>query len=429
MTELQIPTRAINPVYRPFWNVRKRIELFHGGGGSGKSVFIAQRAIKDIMSIAGCNYLVITKIAVKNHNTTFAELCKVIYQWGISQYFDINRSVGAEVIECKVTGNRIIFGGVKDEKELEKIKGVTTKTGPITDIWFEEVTDGWREDFIQLNNVRLRGKWKVPKRFIGSFNPIDDSIWIHSDFWLNPPDGMDYFSAEDFTQSRLDKCRYFSLRTTYLDNEYYGADDAKELERLKDIDAYHYDVYVLGKWGSIKQARIFSNFKIHDFDVIDKPLTMGADWGFNDPAALVGSYIHEGDLWIPYEYYERGKTNSDLIADWSKHKNTHIIADSSEPARIKEFRNAGYRMHPAQKGAGSIKAGIDYLRRFPCIHIHKTLAPNVAREFGLYKYKETKTGIIDEPLDMDNHSIDGLRYAWESAWNKTRPEVNLSRRF
>lgn len=67
---------------------------------------------------------------------------------------------------------------------------------------------------------------------------------------------------------------------------------------------------------------------------------------------------------------------------------------------------------PAVKGKDSIKAGLDWAKRRK-IHIHPNCT-NFIKEIQGYKYREDKDGnVYDEPVDIDNHLMDALRYALE----------------
>lgn len=55
------------------------------------------------------------------------------------RYWDIKSSPLS--LECKINGNMIIFRGVNDEKQREKLKSITFKRGKLTDVWIEEATD------------------------------------------------------------------------------------------------------------------------------------------------------------------------------------------------------------------------------------------------------------------------------------------------
>ena len=113
--------------------------------------------------------------------------------------------------------------------------------------------------------------------------------------------------------------------------------------------------------------------------------------------------------------YIRKLTNTQLIEKACKFFDLDkvITCDSSEPARIQEFRNHGLKVRAVKKKPNSIKAGIDYLKRFKII-----VKPNqieFINELQTYSYKWDKVSdeLIDEPLDFNNHGIDAIRYSLE----------------
>ena len=64
---------------------------------------------------------------------------------------------------------------------------------------------------------------------------------------------------------------------------------------------------------------------------------------------------------------------------------------------------------PTKKGADSIRAGIDILRRHK-INIKRN-SENTIKEFRNYKgIKDKNNDITNKPIDSYNHSIDAIRY-------------------
>ena len=134
---------GLNPVFKPVNECRKRYRILKGSAGSGKSTNIALDYIKKLSDIRykGANLLVVRKVDESNRDSTFAELQKAIYSlfgphtdraWKITQ--------SPLSMESLKTGNRIIFRGMKDDKQREKVKSITFKTGKLTWIWIEEAT-------------------------------------------------------------------------------------------------------------------------------------------------------------------------------------------------------------------------------------------------------------------------------------------------
>ena len=122
----------------------KRYVLLKGSAGSGKSVDTAQQYILRLMRDVGRNLICLRKSEVTNRDSTYAELCAVIHRYRLDDYWKI----GTEplMLQC-VNGNSVIFRGMNDDKQREKLKSVTFRRGKLTDVWFEELTEFSRADF------------------------------------------------------------------------------------------------------------------------------------------------------------------------------------------------------------------------------------------------------------------------------------------
>ena len=390
----------INKPYQKYLTDFRRYQIFKGGAGAGKSVFISQKIIYNMISQQGYNGLILRKIGKDNHDSTFAEIKKCIRSFDFEGLFDINHSKGAEEIKCKLNGNKIVFRGLDN---VDKLKSITFESGDLVFIWLEEADESTEDDLKQLN-LRLRGISKIKKHIVLSFNPIDETHWIKARFFDNPLDGKDGYICE----------------TTYKDNALLDKEYIEELEKLKNQDYYYYMVYALNQWGRRTKARVFNNIKIHDFEIHQhnyQNIRYGQDYGFNHANTLMGSGYIDGELYIFYEYYKKNQLNKDFIKEVESggfEKSYDIIGDSASPDKISEWNAAGFTVFGAKKGPGSLMEGMDYLKSLPCIHIHKTNCPNAAREFPRLKYKEKKDGtILDEIMEINDDTIAGVRYGNE----------------
>jgi phage terminase large subunit len=191
-----------------------------GGGGSGKSVFIAQKIILRMLSEKPHRFLVLRKVAKTLRESVYAELKRIIYQWGLQQLFKIHK--GELLIEC-TNGNQILFAGLDDVEKLKSISGITA-------IWIEEASEINAEDFRQLD-IRLRGQTKYYKQMMITFNPIDINHWLKKEFF------------------DVKKDNATTLHSTYKDNRFLDDEAKKVLEEFKVTDPYYYSVYALGEWG------------------------------------------------------------------------------------------------------------------------------------------------------------------------------------
>jgi len=382
-------TVKINPPYFDYLDNDARYEIFYGGAGSGKSHFVSQKKVLQHAQEGGRKTLVIRKVRNTIRNSVFANIKEAIKDMGLEGKFYIPR--GKTEFDIRgPNGNEMLFVGLDDAEKLKSILG-------ITDIWVEEATELTAEDFKQID-LRLRGKTAHPKQITLTFNPVSALSWIKGYFF----------------DRKLDNCTI--LKTTYEDNLFIDDEYRQVLEGMKDRDYVYYQVYALGEWGVLGNL-IFTNYIVEDIPTDPgsyRSIYQGLDFGFNDPSAFIKVGIKDNEIYVFDELYECGLTNNELIPKVKEKAvpNNVIIADSAEPDRIKEFRQASVRIKSAEKGQGSVKAGLDWAKRRR-IHIHPN-CQNFINEIKGYKYREDKDGnVYDEPVDMDNHLMDALRYALE----------------
>jgi len=204
------------------------------------------------------------------------------------------------------------------------------------------------------------------------------------------------------------------IHSTYLDNvQFLPPEMVKEIENLKSVDENYWRIYGLGEIGQITGV-IFTNWEAVDaWPQSCKWITYGMDFGFsNDPTALVRVGMSGGELYVDELIYSRGLTNPD-ICKWMSQlgitRADEIIADN-QPKCIYEIKQEGYNIKPTFKGADSVLAGIDILKRYPMKITKRSV--NLIRELKNYKWKEDAAGKpVNMPIDRFNHAIDAIRYA------------------
>lgn len=397
---LNIDRNVFNDAYLPYlFEDGPRTQIFFGGSSSGKSVFLAQRAVLDVAA-GGRNYLICRNVARTIRNSTFNEIQKAINNFKLRDFFKINKS--EMTITC-LNGYQILFAGLDDP---EKIKSITPAKGVITDIWVEEATETDRAAVKQLDK-RLRGESQKSKRLILSFNPILQDHWIHEE----------YFDGWDDSKNVLQDRDRLILKTTYKNNKFLAEDDICALEN--ETDEYYYNVYTLGNWGVLGSV-IFKNWRTEDLSEIREVFDNfrnGLDFGYaKDPAAVPHTaYIpKKNQIYVLDEIYETELTN-DVLAERILNMigKQLVTADSAEPKSIAELRNMGVNVRGAKKGKDSVNFGIQWLQRQEIIV--DVRCQNMVNELKKYKWKEDAAGNpLPIPVDKDNHLIDALRYAYES---------------
>ena len=390
----------VNDAYIPYLNDTTRTQIFFGGSSSGKSFFLAQRVVMDVLK--GHNYLIVRNVANTIKRSVYNQIVKTIIDFNLSEVFQMSKS--EMVITCKRNNRQILFGGLDDP---EKLKSITPIDGVITDIWIEEATETAREAYKQLTK-RLRGATPdgIGKRIIFSFNPILQTHWIYQEFFWNWDDSKNLYKSDDL----------LILKTTYKDNKFLTDEDIYALEH--ETDPYFYNVYTLGNWGVLGKV-IFKNWRTEDLsDVIPSfdNIYNGIDFGVTDPNAFIRVHVNEGQKQIfVFNEYKKSNTLIDELAEELNNrisKDEFIVGDPQGAQAILELNNRGITVILAKKGPNSINDGISWLKEYEIIiDIH---CQEFKNEIQSYHWQEDKLGnALPKPVDKDNHLIDALRYATE----------------
>lgn len=397
-----------NPCFREVDRSDKRYIVMRGSAGSGKSVDTAQNYILRLMQDKGRNLVCIRKSDITNRDSTFAELTGAVYRMfgdRAGQYWQINMS--PLKLTCKANGNQIIFRGMNDDKQREKLKSITFQRGKLTDVWCEEATELTQAD-IEIIDDRLRGELP-PGQFYQirmTFNPVNKNHWIKKVFFDTPDSNV------------------LTHHSTYLMNRFIDDAYKARMERRKAVDPEGYQIYGLGEWGEIG-GLILHNWEIrevsrnlNDYDDI----AIGQDFGFNHGNAILLLGMKDDDIFILSEVYVFEKDTSEIIPLASSiPRNKQMWCDSAEPDRIRMWQKAGFRARGVDKGgsAGSVKAQIDWLKQRK-IYVHPHCV-NTIRELQQWKWKkDDKSGeYLDEPVPFQDDAMAALRYGVEG-WRKVK---------
>ena len=399
-----------NPCFKEVDRSDKRYIVMFGSAGSGKSVDTAQNYILRLMQDKGRNLVCIRKSDITNRDSTFAELTGAIYRMfgdKADRYWQINMS--PLQLTCKANGNKIIFRGMNDDKQREKLKSITFQKGKLTDVWCEEATELTQAD-LEIIDDRLRGTLPDGQfyQIRLTFNPVNKNHWIKKAFFDIPDDNV--------------LCHH----STYLMNRFIDDAYRARMERRKTVDPEGYRIYGLGEWGEIG-GLILHNWEVKEIsqnpaDYDD--FANGQDFGFNHANVILPVGIKDDDLYITKELYEFEKDTNELIGlalALGIDRKKQMWCDSAEPDRIKMWQKAGFRARGVDKGgsAGSVKAQIDWLKQRK-IYIHPSCV-NTIKELQQWKWKkDERTGeYLDEPVPFQDDAMAALRYAVEG-WRKMK---------
>ena len=382
-----------------------------GSAGSGKSVDTAQNYILRLMQDKGRNLVAMRKSDISNRDSTFAELTGALYRMfgdKYEAYWKINKSPMS--MTFKHNGNQIIFRGMNDDRQREKLKSITFPKGKLTDVWLEEATEFTQAD-LEIIDDRLRGELPEGQfyQIRMTFNPVNKNHWIKKVFFDIPDPNV------------------LTHHSTYLGNRFIDEAYKQRMERRKIVDPEGYQIYGLGEWGEIG-GLILHNWEVGecsqnpaDYD----DFAIGQDFGFNHANAILPLGIKDDVIYITKEIYVFEKDTSEIIElarDAGIPTNKQMWCDSAEPDRIMMWQKAGYnRAKGVNKGGsqGSVNAQIDYLKQ------HKIIVDpscvNTIKELQQWKWKkDEKTGeYLDEPVPFQDDAMAALRYGVEG-WRKRK---------
>lgn len=402
LTQAKLDLQNNSPAFIPYYKNKSRYQVIWGGAGSGKSHKVARRILIRCLEEKH-NYLVARKVSSTLKRSVFALIKNILSTWCKNWGVPLSSVVKFNLTELTITfphnGSQIMFTGMDDSEKLKSIEGVTS-------IWCEEATEFIQDDIEQLD-LRLRKSKSNPVllQITLTFNPISEQHWIKKMFFDDPINDV------------------FTLKTTYLDNNFVDDDYKMVMENKKKTNLRYYNIYALGNWGT-SDGLIFSNVStrlIKESELSRLQCKQGLDFGYtNDPSSFNESYVdmENRKIYVFDGFYETGLSNAEIATriksmEDHRHKTT---ADSSEPKSIDYLSGKGINIAGARKGKGSINTGIDFLLEFEII-VNSHLVDFMV-EFNNYAWATDKNGkATNKPADDFNHFIDSLRYATEDLQN------------
>lgn len=374
-----------------------RYKVLEGGRGGAKSYSFANTAVA-LTSQKKTRFLCTRETQNSIKDSVHRLISDRIYAAGLDNFFTIRN----EMIES-TCGSQFFFKGLHHNiSEIKSMEGIDI-------VWVEEAEKVSAESWdILIPTIR-----KENSEIWISFNPDDAKSATFQRFIMNtPPD-----------------CRRAHI--TFRDNKYFPEVLRREMEYDKRVDFEKYLHVWEGQIKKYAQDLIFrSKLEVDaDFEAPEGTrFFYGADFGFsNDPTAGNRCYIHDRKLYIDYEVYGYGVELTDLhrfFGDLPDVRRWTIRADSARPDTISFLsqpftdkygtEHKGFAIVGAEKGKGSVEDGIEFLRGFEKIVIHKR-CPHTKKDFENYRWKKDR--ITDEvlaiPKEGSDHAPDDIRYALE----------------
>lgn len=382
--QIQTPAWAID-FLKP-----SRYKAIFGGRGSGKSHFFAERVIEEHISNHNTSTVCLREIQRSLTQSVKKLLELKISDLNCGDYFEVQDSV----IKSKGGNGIIIFNGLQSHTS-DTIKSL------------QGFDRAWVEEAQTLSEKSLHD-------LIPTIRNDDSELWFS---WnpRKPTDAVDkLFRGEYPPEDSIIK------RVNYTENPWFPSVLRKEMEYDRKRDKAKFAHVWLGEYQTVSDAIVFTNWTVEEFEAPpDAHFRFGADWGFaNDPTVLIRCFVVGKKLYIDYEAYMIGCEITqipDLFSTVPDSEKWPIIADSSRPETISYLNKlGGLKIMSAVKGKNSIYEGIEWLKSFDIV-VHPRCKHTID-ELSSYCYKVDETLNSVMPfVDENNHVIDALRYACESA--------------
>lgn len=419
MAKLKIKEHFFNVLQD--WNFD--ILLMIGGYGSGKS-FTGFLKTALLATQEKRKILVVRKVYSTLKDSCYEDLKEAFDTLGVREKWKLIKSpYEAENIK---NGSKIIFKGMDDWRKLKSIKNIDY-------ILIEEADELSIEDIKELRK-RLRGL-NIKKHLVLMCNPVSRLSSIYKMFFTD--EGFNFDEEELYKKRELVKVDTITLEdgtkekfvikvhhSTYKDNPFLPASFIYELESEKDprIRRIARD----GKFGADGDLVLYN--AVFEKDVFEryvagkidrKHLYRGIDWGYSISYTCglmmaVNPVLNE--LYIYWEYYDKGKTTQELMQGLQalKNNNIPIYADSASSQTIADFYDAGFNIYGATKGKGSVEYHEQLLRSFSRIVIDIDRCPNTKATAEECVYKKDKNGEIQAgKYNIDPHPFDAASYGLE----------------
>ena len=244
-------------------------------------------------------------------------------------------------------------------------------------------------------------------------------------YFISTPNGFNHFKELSEKTGRDWSYHHY---TTY-DNPNIDRAEIEEAKQTMGEDSFAQEM--LGEFRKMS-GLIYKEFnrKIHMVDIPDLTMythTRAIDFGFAHKTALIYFAINNTGTEI-YAYdglYETGLTEKD-ISEAIKIKDSGVfinnpVADSAQPMSIAQLAQFGVHFNPIEKGADSVKHGINKVAELlkirndtgkPTLMFSKELTW-IADEFEKYRWIQNKSAdnaIKEAPYKHEDDAMDCIRY-------------------
>ena len=400
----------------PFHNSKAKWRGLITGVGFGKSASGANEIIKTAIEYPKALHLILSPTAKMMQYATLAQFYKFCPKEIIKDHLK------SKNIFYLKGGARILYLTADNERHIDRLRGIE-----IGSFWGDEtrLIPGYVWNILA---TRLRDKhgplrgWvtTTPKGFEWNYYLFVKKIDPETKEKVDNPDDYEYFTGSSldnpYTPEEWKENLKAQLKGKFGRQEIYGEFVGFEGQVY---DNFRPDIHMIN-YNELKIKKLVK-------DGFFKNFVIGLDFGFTNPtASLLIGFDNDDRAYILEEFYKK-RANEQMLSDWiylqkDKYKcpNALIYADPSNPQYIDKLGAFGHSITSAEN---KVMPGIhDVYGRFevqedkkPRIFI-SIRCTNLIDEINSYRYadKKREKDSKEEPLKVDDHACDALRYGIRS---------------
>ncbi len=327
--------------------------------------------------------------------------------------------------------NTISFHHLQHETNIRQWQG-----SQVTYFGFDEITHFSEQSVTYIVFSRGRSGCEIPSYTRATCNPDPGWVktfiapWVDKEFKGQPARSGEvrYFIRDEgkmlfVPPGTPDAKSLCFVRASVYDNPIMLARNPGYISSLKALLPVDRARLLDGDWDVRRAGLVYPGFEqcVVDRSVGEGEATSigGIDFGFNNPFAAVWGHIDSDDvLWITGCRYVSQTTLQ--VHSEALPKGVRYWCDPARPDEIAELRIAGHDaigcVHRPTLGPGGSKrkpmqSGIDMVSeriRTGRLKILRETCKPLIRELSNYHYDDTK--LSEEPVDLDNHACDAMRY-------------------
>lgn len=400
--------KKYQPLFMPPPGVRYIINM--GGRGAGRSHAGSQKAKSGLFGKSYFRCAMMRYIYGDIRNSIYQDIYDRIDEAGQLELVEIHgQPFGFSYKKNRINGIGFKKSSGDQKSKLKSLAGYNC-------LIIEEADEVSEDDFMQLDDSIRTQKGDI--LIILMLNPPERDHWIIRR-WFNLVDTEIEGFYEPVLKSEH-RHNTIHIQASYKDNLTNLAESTiRNFENYRETRPDYYYNMIRGYVSEGARGRIYKNWKpitLEEFQALPYPSIYALDFGFsNDPAALIEIKMHNDTVWARELLYETGLHNvgvnslSRRFEDLGLTGQDLIYADSAELKSIEELCADGWYVEPAQKGPGSVNAGIDLLQGLEVYYTEDS--DNIARESREFKWRLDRNKLpTGNPEDGNDHAMDAIRY-------------------